>query len=176
MSLLSRFLDIGRSGGDEPKWPESVREIARRLEGRGPERARFLAAFAYVLARVAHADLRVDPAEIAEMERSVGGLGGLDDEDARLVVEIAVTQAADLGGSDDYLVTREFRRISDRKERVRLMRCLFSLAAADDSISTAETNELSLIGEELGFARNETNSLRSEWRDKLAELRKLPKG
>ena len=71
MSLLQRFLGIG----DKPENPssqpsggtESVRRIAAELERLPPDRARHLAAFAYVLARVAQADLEVDAAEKAEM-------------------------------------------------------------------------------------------------------------
>ena len=45
-----------------------------------------------------------------------------------------------------------------------------TVAAADDSITTAESSELHKIGEELGFMRSEVNALRLEWRDKLSEL------
>ena len=53
------------------------------------------------------------------------------------------------------------------------MRCLLAVAAADDSITSPETREITSIGEELGFRRSEINALRLEWRDKLAELKKL---
>ena len=171
MSLLSRLFGAGPTGREVPS---SVREIATKLDGLPPERAQFLAAFAYVLARVAHADMQVDELEIAAMEQSIATLSELEPNEAALVVEIALSKADDLGGTDDYRVTREFRKLSLRAERVRLMRCLFAVAAADDSIGSAESSEIQAIGEELGFVRSEVNSLRLEWRDKLAELRKLP--
>jgi hypothetical protein len=55
------------------------------------------------------------------------------------------------------------------------MRCLFAIAAADGSIGAAEAQEIQGVGEELGFMRTEVNGLRFEWRDKLAELQKLPR-
>ena len=45
------------------------------------------------------------------------------------------------------------------------------MAAADGTISGAETNEIRCIAEELGFTRSEANALRSQYRDKLSELR-----
>ena len=59
MSLFSRLLGLSGSR-DEREEPESVRLIARELDGLPDERARFLAAYAYLLARVAHADMSVD--------------------------------------------------------------------------------------------------------------------
>ena len=88
-------------------------------------------------------------------------------------MQLAVHQAVDIGGSDDYLVTREFRKMIGKAERVRLMRCVLAVAAADDTITSVESREVAAIGEELGFARSEINSLRLEYRDKLAELKKL---
>jgi uncharacterized tellurite resistance protein B-like protein len=172
MSLLSRLL--GRSDSAARSEPASVRAIAERLDGLPPERARFLSAFAYVLARVAHADRKVDPLEVTEMERGVAALSGFDDAEASLVIELALTQSEELGGTDNYLVTREFRKLSQRDDRLRLLRCLFATAAADDSIGSEESQEIQAIGEELGFTRAEVNGLRLEWRDKLSELQKLP--
>ena len=170
MSLLSRFL-----GGTEARSdvPESMRRIVAELENFEEDRARFLAAFAYVLARVAHADMEVDATEVAEMERTLVRVADLPESEARLVVQIAVHQAVAIGGSDDYLVTREFRKMTEKAERVQLMRCVLAVAAADDSISSIESREVLGIGEELGFTRPEINGLRLEYRDKLAELQKL---
>ncbi len=149
----------------------TVRRIASRLEALPPEQARYLAAFAYVLARVAMADLEVPESETAEMERIVAELGHLPPAEAALAVEIAKSQARLLGGTENYVVTREFHRISTREQRLRLLRCLFAVAAADGTISSAESAEIIAIGEELGFAREEVIAERGAFRDKLSELR-----
>ncbi len=170
MSLLSRFFGAADARSDVP---ESMQRIVMELEGFEEGRARFLAAFAYVLARVAHADMEVDAPEVAEMERTLGRVADLPENEARLVVQIAVHQAVDIGGTDDYLVTREFRKMTEKTDRVRLMRCVLAVAAADDTITSVESREVAVIGEELGFTRPEINGLRLEYRDKLAELKKL---
>ena len=169
MSLL-RFLGIKEAERDSQGESETVQRIAAKLDRLAPEEARYLAAFAYVLARIAHADLQIDEAETNEMQRIARELAGLSEAEAALVVEIAKSQARSLGGTQDYVVTREFRKISTRAQRGKLLQCLYAVAAADGTISTDESAEIVLIGEELGFTRAEANSLRGTYRDKLAEF------
>ena len=168
MSLL-RFLGIGKETSDEAD-TASVRRIAAKLERIQPDQAKFLAAFAYVLARIANADLEIDPTETAEMERSLRALSDLSESESTLVVEIAKSQARLLGGTENYVVTREFRTISTREQRGQMLQCLYAVAAADGAISAEESSELQAIGEELGFTRPEVNALRAHYRDKLAEF------
>lgn len=176
MSLL-RFLGIGESRtrttaqGDT----ETVRRIAATLDALPPEHARYLAAFAYVLARVASADLRIDEAETAKMQEVVTEHGQLPEGAAALVVEIAKSQARLLGGTENYVVTREFMKISTREQRADLLRCLFTVGAADGTITGAESSEIIAIAEELGFTRAEANGLRALHRERLSELQGMPR-
>lgn len=173
MSGLLRFLGLAGSSASavDRDATASVRQIAARLDGLDAPSARFLAAFAYVLARLAHADLSVDEEEAEEIRRRVVALSGLGEEQARVAVEIAQSQVEGLGGTANYRVTREFRAISSREQRVQLLQCLYAVAAADGTISTAESAEIVRIAEELGFAREEAIALRVAWRDQLAEFK-----
>lgn len=83
-------------------------------------------------------------------------------------MEIAKSQARLLGGTENYVVTREFRRIATREQRAQLLSCLHAVAAADGTISGAESQEIVSIAEELGFTRQEANALRARYRDKLS--------
>jgi hypothetical protein len=158
MSLL-RFLGLGGAAGGERE-SDTIRRIAGELDHLPPEQAKYLASFAYVLARLANADLAIDATETAEMERIVHRIAGLSDAESALVVQIAVSQARNLGGTQDYLVTRQFKQITNREQR------------ADGTIRSEESAEIAKIGEELGFTRAEANSLRAEYRDKLAEFQR----
>jgi uncharacterized tellurite resistance protein B-like protein len=177
LSLL-RFLGLGGEESEDSIERQSetatVREISARLERLDPETAKYLAAFAYVLARVAHADLSIDSDETAAMERIVSQLSELSPEETSLVVEIAKSQARLLGGTENYVVTREFRRISTREQRGRLLECLYAVAAADGSITGPESGEIMAIAEELGFTRPEALALRSAYREKLSEFQSRP--
>lgn len=174
MSLL-RFLGLGGDTAEarrESRETDTVRRIAAELEKKDPAEAKFLATFAYVLARVAHADLHIDETETDAMLGILEEVGALQRPEAALVVEIAKSQARLLGGTENYVVTREFRRTAEREQRARLLRCLYAVAAADGSISATETGEITAIAAELGFTRQEANALRAEFRDKLGVFQK----
>jgi len=171
MSLFRRLFGGANAADDVAGETESVRRIAARLERLAPERARFLAAFAYVLARLANVDLRIDEAESREMERLVAGAAELGPEEAALAVEIAKSQARLLGGTENYVVTREFRRVSTPAERMRLVEALYAVAAADRWITNAETTEIAAIADELGLAREDLAAVRARYRDRIAALR-----
>lgn len=175
LSFLLRFFGVGHEADSETPETETLRRIAARLEQLPAGRARFLAAFAYVLARVAHADLRITETETRAMEQAVADVAGLAPEETALAVEIAKSQARLLGGTENYVVTREFRRLSEREERVKLIECLYAVAAADGQISSLESSEIARISEELGFLPAEALAIRAPWRAKLAELQGLAK-
>jgi uncharacterized tellurite resistance protein B-like protein len=171
MSLL-RFLGLEQKKEEPEKETATVRRIAARLERLDPDQARYLAAFAYVLARVAQADLRIDESETDQMLRMVVPLADLSEEEAALVVEIAKSQARLLGGTENYVVTREFRRLSTPEQRGQILQCLYAVAAADGTISTVGCAEITAVAEELGFTRQQANGLRASYRDKLAEFQR----
>ena len=173
MSWLERLLGTGGGNrANERGSSAAVRAIAERLDNLPAETARYLAAFASVLARVAEADLRIDHDEKAAMCDRVATLARIEPGDAELIVELASRRLSEHGGGDRYLVTREFKEISSREQRIHLVECLFAIAAADGEISTTESHESLAIAEELGLTRSEALSLRAQWRDHLAELKK----
>ena len=91
-------------------------EIERALTELDPHEARYLACFAYILHRVARADHDISDAESALIERLLAARGGLSPERASLVVRIARNRALRHGGTEDFIVTREFPRSPPRAE------------------------------------------------------------
>lgn len=179
MSILERLglkkSGDGDSGGAGVGDTDTVRKIVASLEAMEPEQARWIAAFAYTLSRVAHADLHISADETAEMEQIVHRLGGLPEEQAVLVVQIAKSQARLFGGTENFLVTREFRDISTQEQREKLLDCLFAVSAADGSITGPEEMQIKLIAGELGFTHGELVAARSRWNDYRAVLQRTPR-
>lgn len=153
---------------------ETVRKIVAALDRLDPDRARHIAIFAYLLSRVARADLVISEEETRTMETLVMQAGGLSAEQAILVVQMAKTQAILFGGTENYLVAREFNRLATREEKLALLRCLFAVSAADDSISVMEDNEIRRIADELRLTHEDFIAARSEFRRYLSVLRKPP--
>jgi uncharacterized tellurite resistance protein B-like protein len=163
----------GHGRADDARDTETVARIVAELEQLDPDEARFLAAFAYVLARVARADLDISEAETQEMIERVREFSDLPPAQATLVVLIAKSHATTLGGTENYVVTRQFRELSSRAQRIDLLRCLFAVAAADENISSVENAEIGQIGTELGFTGEEVAGLRSAYRDQLAVMKEV---
>ena len=88
-----------------------------------------------------------------------------------LVVQIAKSQNRLFGGTESYLVTREFKEISTPEQRAELLDCLFAVSAADDSISATEENLVRQIASELGFTHQQYVLARSAYSDKREVLR-----
>ena len=151
---------------------ESIRRIAGEIEALPIEERRFIAGFAYVLARAADADLEVTEAEQQYMERAVVEVGHLSEAQAVLVVEMARNMAELYGATEDYVVTRRFKEISTREQREDLLRTAFAVGAAD-SITAEESAELNEIGKELDFRSDEVDAIRDEFRDKLAAVQAM---
>jgi uncharacterized tellurite resistance protein B-like protein len=169
-----RWLGIGgdEAPADAAAQTSTVRQISARLERLDPQLARYLAAFAYVLARGAGADLTIADPEAAEMRRILSDLANLAPDEADLVVEIARSQVRLLGGTENYVVTREFKNLASRVQRAQLLECLFAVAAADGTVAPAESAEIIAIAEELGFTRAEANAVRAKYRERLSEFQK----
>ena len=79
-----------------------------RLTELDRQEARYLACFAYILHRVARADHDISDEESALIERLLAARGGLSTERASLVVRIAREEHLRHGGTEDFIVTREF--------------------------------------------------------------------
>jgi len=145
-----------------------LRETLEALDHLESDRARYLAAFAYLLGRVAHADQRVSPEETSAMEALVREHGQLSEDQAMVVVQLAKTSNLLFGGTANFLVAREFSTLATYDQKLGLMRCLFAVSAVDEAISTAEEGEIHRIAKELRIDHPDLVALR------LAHQRHLP--
>jgi uncharacterized tellurite resistance protein B-like protein len=165
----------GRSGGQSGSADtETVRRIVDALDRLPDPEARQLAAFSYILSRVARADLEISPEETRAMERIVQEMGGLPEEQAILVVQMAKHQSLLFAGTENFLVTREFNRLASPEEKLRLLECLFAVSAADASISAEENHEIRRIASELDIEHRDVVAVRSAFREHLAVLKPPP--
>ena len=169
---LGRFLrpDDGSRHDAGSGETATVRRIVARLEALPPERARFLAGFAYVMSRAAQADFDISDAETKAMERFVVELGGIDEAQAVLVVQIAKVQARQEGATEDFVVTREFAKIATEEQKLALLRCCFAVGAADESISAVEASVVNEIARELDVSREQLDAVRTEFHDRLSAI------
>lgn len=171
MSIL-QWLGLERAGDAAAGDAGAVRRIANALERMDPARARFVAAFAYLLGRVAYADREVSADETHLMERIVRERASLPEDQAVLVVQIAKSQNALFGGTEDFLVAREFEQMATREQKLALLDCLFAVSAADRSVTVIEDNEISRIVSVLKLEHADLVRARLAYKEYLSVLRR----
>jgi uncharacterized tellurite resistance protein B-like protein len=176
--MFGKILDVLGLGppaaGDAAAAPSpALQALASRLEGMAPERARLVAALALVLARVARADMESSKAELAVIAAILQEHAGLTADQADLVTEMVSQRQRLFGVSDAYVATREFKRLASARELDCILRCLFAVCAADDSIALVEEEEVRQVASELGFSHEQFVAARGAFRDQREVLRGL---
>lgn len=151
----------------------TARRIVERLEALPTEQARYIACASYVVARAANADMDISERETAFMEQALRDHAGLDESQSVLVVEMAKLQARAVGGTEDFLVTREFRKVSTPEQRLRVLRACLAVSAVDDSITANESAIVNEIANELDIEAADLAALRGEFADKFEAIRAM---
>ena len=152
---------------------ESIRRISKQLEELDPQQARYIAAFAYLLGRVAFADREITLEENQVMEKILIEKTHLPKEQVVMTVEIAKRQNRLFGHVENFLVTRELNDLASREQKLELMDCMFAVCASDHLITTSEDNEIRQITSELLLDHREFIDVRSKYRNFLEFLKKL---
>ncbi len=151
----------------------AVRTVAEGLDGLDPDRARLVAALAMVLARAARADLDTSNREMALIASILQHYAGLSAEQADLVTEMVSHRNQLFGVTEDYMATRDFKTLATERELDCILKCLFAVCAADDSISLVEEEEVRQVASELGFTHEQYIAARSAFREQREVLRGL---
>lgn len=174
MSLL-KFLGLEKKEDanlEAPAETTTLQKITLVLDAMEPDRARYIAAFSYILGRVAHADLEISEKETCEIEKIVMRWGKLPEEQAAIVVQIAKTQNILFGHTESYLVTREFSKVASREQKLDLLHCLFAVSSSDENVSAQEVREIRQITSELKLDHRDFISVRSSYREHLSLFKK----
>lgn len=148
----------------------ALRAVLDALEQLEPARARYLAQFAYLLGRVAHADQHVSADETRMMEALIEREGGIPPEQAMLVVGLAKSSNLLFGGTENFAVAREFAAATTHDQKLALLRCLFAVSAVEGNISITEEREIQRVARELRIEHGDLVRLRLEYRQHLPGL------
>lgn len=153
----------------------TVRRIVATLEAMPPDQARLIASAAYILARAANADLDISDDETVAMEAALQRTGALDEATSVLVVQMAKLQAKSVGGTEDFVVTREFKSVSTPDQRLNVVRACFVVGAANGTISAEESAVANEIANELDIEDATLAALRAEFTEQMSAVQQLRK-
>lgn len=158
------------AGVDPAAETATVRRIVESLEALPREQARLIACAAYVVTRAANADMDISDEETRHIEEALQEQLGLEEAQAVLVVEMAKMQTRTIGGTEDFLVTREFRNLATLEQRQRVLRACFVVTAIDDSITALESATVNQIANELGIEGEDLARLRGEFTEQFSAI------
>jgi tellurite resistance protein len=180
--MFRRFLGTVQVATPQASMPDArdpagdtatVRRIVARLEAMPPEQARLIASAAYTLARAANADLDISDDETAAIEHELQVHEGLDEPTAVLVTQMAKLQAKTVGGTEDYVVTREFKALATDAQRLDVLRACFAVGAANGTISAEETAVVNEIAHELDIDDSTLNAIRADFHEQLSSVQRI---
>ena len=158
MSPLRRWLGLS------PHPDGSKEELSEQMTGGldSLKHARYLEAFASVLARVAYVDREISSEESKVMMQIIERVDDVSPNDAQLIVAIAQESARRMEREAGREATLLFGTFATRSQRLSLLRCLFAVAAAHDGVSRIELEEIERIGRELGLSVADVSTCRLE--------------
>jgi uncharacterized tellurite resistance protein B-like protein len=86
---------------------------------------------------------------------------------------MAKLQAKTVGGTEDYVVTREFKALADESQRIVVLRACFAVMAANGTISAEETATINQIAEELDIDDATLNTIRADYHEQLSSVQAI---
>jgi uncharacterized tellurite resistance protein B-like protein len=152
---------------DQAPSGEDTLPVERALKSLGNDRGKYLAAFVYILGRVARADSTFSPEEGAEVLRLIREESGLPEPQARIVLELA-QRRGDTEETVDRLVSGQFSRLAVREQKLGLVNCLFAVAAAEGKISALEEEMIKRIADEIDLTDRDFVSVRYRYLKQLS--------
>jgi len=101
------------------------------------------------------------------------GHESIDEATAVLVTEMAKLQAKTVGATEDYVVTRELKALSDAGQRLVIMRACFAVMAANGTISAEETAVINQIALELDIEDAALNAIRADYHEQFSAVQQV---
>src|SRR5262245_5849433 len=120
MALKSIRAWLGIDAPDEPQFAP-LRETLKTLDHLEPHRTRFLAAFTYLLRRIARADLQVSTEETRTMEALLHEQRQLSQDQATIIVQLAKTSNLLFSRTANFLVAKEFSELATYDQKLTLI-------------------------------------------------------
>ena len=171
LATILRTLGLDVDVDEGKKGVEALDALEVALSNVPPEEARRVAAFAYLLSRVAHADHEISDAEREAMVRLLVDRARLAPDQASIVIGIATSKILHVRGTEDYLVSREVAAQATVEEKRALIDGLYAVCAADGLISTIEDNDVRRVASEIDLEHHDVVEIRARYRGSLGVLK-----
>jgi len=124
-----------------------------------------------LLGKVAYADMNISEVEQQHIRQVLETHLHLSSQAAHKILKLLGEHRAQLYSIEDFIYLRMVNTLFDKEEKLRLLSTLFTIAAADNSVSAAEDAVLWSIAKGLKLSHREFVSVRAEFKDQLDVLK-----
>jgi uncharacterized tellurite resistance protein B-like protein len=155
------------SGGDALR-----ASIERHLVGADAETISVVTSIAGLLGIVAYADRDYSTAEEARVRQELGRVHGMSHAGIEAICQTLRAHIVEISAVQMPRYARALRELGDEELRREVLGALIDLAAADESISLAETNLLRQITKALGLSQQDYVELQERQRHHLAAIKR----
>jgi uncharacterized tellurite resistance protein B-like protein len=145
--------------------------IARYLPGADAETVTVVTSMAGLLGAVAYADRDYSLAEEARVRHELGRVQGMTEPGIEAICAVLREHVVEISTVHIPRYARALVELSDVELRREVLGALLDLAAADASISLAETNLLRQITKSLGLSQTDYVELQARHRQHLDSLK-----
>jgi uncharacterized tellurite resistance protein B-like protein len=170
---LLKLLGIGSSADRGPGRTGLAADVRRQLESLSADRAEFVAAFAGLLVRVAHADVEICADEQEAMRQLIAEHAELPDTEAAIVAELVTARVTGMEGIEYAELTRSFNDIASVHQKEQLIDSLFAIAAAGTHVSVAEDEEIRAVARALLLTHDQFAAIRSRYKEQREVIQGL---
>jgi uncharacterized tellurite resistance protein B-like protein len=151
---------------------DALREsVERHLPGVDAETITVVTSMTGLLGAVAYADREYSLAEEARVRQELGRVQGMTNGGVDAICAVLREHIVEISTVQIPLYARKLVELADVELRREVLGALVELAAADESISLAETNLLRQITKSLGLSQNDYVELQTKHRQYLASLK-----
>ncbi len=154
---------------------EGAEELHRTLRNELPEMDEqsvlVTTAIVGLLGAVAYADSDFSEQERQRVRQELARVDGMSARGADAVCAALDRHIQEIAAVQVPRYSRVLRELADQELRIQILEMLVALAAADQVITSAETNVMRQITTALGLTQRDYNAAQAKYRDQLAVLK-----
>jgi len=150
---------------------ELERVVRAELRGADEESVLVVSAIVGLLGTIAYADREYSETEEAKVLEELHRIAGLSQEGAASIARVLKQHMLEAATVQAPRYARTLLELADRELRCQVLSVLVGIAAADEQITTAETNSLRQLTTALGLTQTDYNELQAEHRTRLSVLK-----
>jgi uncharacterized tellurite resistance protein B-like protein len=147
---------------------DAVRERLPKLD---EAEIKKITGFAGLLGKVAYADMEISSEELDRIRRVLTNVLKLETRHVASLIVLITDHRVQLFSVEDHFYGRMINEVCSREQKRLLLEALFSLAAADESISNQEDAAIWTIAKSLRLSHGDFIAVRKRFRDHLDVLK-----